>query len=76
MSAKVEEVVAIKAKIVKAVSELEHGDTAAAVMALCEGLSEMLAYIIEKEQQIPVIHPKGEWVKEPEPPAKIKLPKK
>lgn len=54
MSAKVEEVATIKAKILKAVDEVEHGDNSAAIMALAEGLSEMLAYLIEREEQIPV----------------------
>lgn len=50
MSAKLEKVALIKGQIAKACNELEHGDTPAAIMALAEGLSALLSYVLEQEE--------------------------
>jgi hypothetical protein len=39
----------IKMQIAKAVSEIDHGDPAAAVMALADGLNAMLQYVESME---------------------------
>jgi hypothetical protein len=69
----------ITQQIAKAISEIDHGDPAAAVLALTDGLNAMLHYVesgllaARLEQRI---SPPVEEVKEAGPAARIKVTKR
>jgi hypothetical protein len=81
----------IKLQIAKAVSEIDHGDPAAAVLALADGLNAMLHYVESGEVALAArleicqiklnelegrISPISEEVKEAQPLARIKVTKR
>lgn len=52
MSAMLERTAQVKAEIIKALAELEHGDAAAAIQALATGLTNMLELMMEQNEVI------------------------
>ena len=51
MSARIEKTAVVKAQLISAKAELEHGDTTAAVLALCGAVDALLWLLLEQEQQ-------------------------
>ena len=72
----------IKLQIAKAVSEIDHGDPASAVLALADGLNAMLHYVESGEAALAarlnelVAREAVEDVKEAQPMARIKVTKR
>lgn len=52
MSAILERTAQVKAQIIKALGELEHGDAPAAIGALADGLTNMLELMMEQNELI------------------------
>jgi hypothetical protein len=82
MTTREEQLAWIKMQIAKAVSEIDHGDSAAAVLALADGLNAMVHYVENGEAVLAArlnelaAREAVEEAKEAQPTARIKVTKR